>query len=158
MRSLISKGAVMASVMVIGGTMAAWTTYAQADGDSGESRVLNLNLRNDQYEFVDIGAAGVSAGDQYIFSDTLSGDAAGEDGGSCEIVGVEGGKITTNCVLSLRLPRGALTAQSLWVHGTSTLTMAITGGTGAYRNARGELVATDIGTPREAYRLRILLG
>ncbi|QXJ25672.1 hypothetical protein AGRA3207_007198 [Actinomadura graeca] len=61
-------------------------------------------------------------------------------------------------MISLRLPRGALTVQSLWVRGADPLTMAITGGTGAYRNARGELVATDIQTPHEAYRLRILLG
>ncbi|WP_067456352.1 allene oxide cyclase barrel-like domain-containing protein [Actinomadura macra] len=156
MRSLITKGAVVASVVAIGGTLAAWTTPAQAGGDTGQRGILHLNVRNDQYEFLDFGAKGAGVGDRYVFSDTLSGDAAGEDGGSCEIVRVEGEKITTNCVISLRLPRGALTVQSLWVRGSNPLTMAITGGTGAYRNARGELVATDIQTPHEAYRLRIL--
>ncbi|TYB41075.1 allene oxide cyclase barrel-like domain-containing protein [Actinomadura chibensis] len=157
MRSLIAKGAVAASVVAIGGTMAVWTTSAQA-GDTGRSRVLDLNVRNDQYAFVDLGAPGASVGDRYVFSDTLSGDADGEDGGSCEIVRVDGAKITTSCVISLRLPRGALTVQALWVRGTGPLTMAVTGGTGDYRDARGELVATDIQTPHEAYRLRVLAG
>jgi hypothetical protein len=43
---------------------------------------------------------------------------------------LDGAKITTNCVLSVQLPDGQITAQSLWTKGTDTVRMAITGGTG----------------------------
>lgn len=63
--------------------------------------------------------------------------------------------ITTNCQLSLSLPKGQLTAQALWVRGSTPLIMPITGGSGAYVGARGELTATDINTPKERYRIKL---
>lgn len=138
---------VVGSALVLGKTTAGATDGVQ---------FINLKVQNDQYAAIDVGAAGVSVGDTYAFSDTLTGDATGEDGGTCEVVRVEGEKITTNCVISLLLPKGTITVQSLWVRGASPLIMAVTGGTGAYRNARGDMVVTDIQTPQEAYRIRLI--
>ncbi|MFF8592999.1 hypothetical protein ACF061_16490 [Streptomyces sp. NPDC015220] len=81
------------------------------------------------------------------------GRQVGEDGSSCRVTGLDGAKITTNCVLSVRLPDGQLTAQSLWTKGSDTVRMAVTGGTGAYRGATGELTCNDIQTPHETYHI-----
>ena len=56
----------------------------------------------------------------------------------------------------MELKRGSLTMQSLWVSGTSSLDMAITGGTGDFRNARGTARYWDIATPKERVRAEIL--
>ncbi|MFB9907595.1 allene oxide cyclase barrel-like domain-containing protein [Allokutzneria oryzae] len=118
---------------------------------------LTLQVGNDQFATIDVGAPGLSVGDSYVYSDKLSrnGTVVGDDGGTCQVTHVSGTTATTNCVLSLRLPEGQITAQALWVRGTSPLRMAITGGTGVYRDASGELVATDIQTPKETYRVTI---
>ncbi|RKT88871.1 hypothetical protein SAMN05421805_107166 [Saccharopolyspora antimicrobica] len=118
--------------------------------------VLDLDVINDQFARTDVGDPGVSLGDEYVFSDQLrqAGRPVGDDGGSCQVTHVDGARITTNCTLTLRLPDGQLTAQALGVRGEDAL-MAITGGTGAYRTARGELHATDIQTPDEKYRITI---
>ena len=57
----------------------------------------------------------------------------------------------------MELGRGSLTLQSLWVDGASPLDMAITGGTGDYRNARGSVRFWDIATPNERVRAEIIL-
>ncbi|MFD1046346.1 hypothetical protein ACFQ1S_12670, partial [Kibdelosporangium lantanae] len=68
---------------------------------------------------------------------------------------VDGAKITTQCLLTARLDQGSLTMQSLWVTGESPLDMAITGGTGAYRDAQGTVRVWDIATPNERMRAEI---
>jgi hypothetical protein len=59
-------------------------------------------------------------------------------------------------VITMELERGSLTVQALWVYGTSPLDMAITGGTGAYRNAQGSVRFWDIATPNERMRAEII--
>ncbi|SDM42921.1 allene oxide cyclase barrel-like domain-containing protein [Allokutzneria albata] len=119
-----------------------------------------IKVGNDQFAAVDTGPPGLSVGDSYVYSDTLSRDGrvVGDDGGTCQVTHVTGTTATTNCVLSLRLPEGQITAQALWVRGTTPLRMAITGGTGRYRDASGELVATDIQTPDETYLITLFNG
>lgn len=120
-------------------------------------KVIDLAVGNDGVVHTDVGAPGLSVGDEFVYADKLfrDGKQVGEDGSSCQVTKVDGSKIVTNCVLSVRLPDGQLTAQSLWVKGTDTVRMAITGGTGAYRGATGELTCNDIQTPHETYRIAL---
>ncbi|WP_394838595.1 hypothetical protein LVJ94_16995 [Pendulispora rubella] len=135
------------------------TTIHAASAQPANSRaeVIDIRVANEQFEFVDLGAPGVGVGDMYVFSDRLfqNGQPFGQDGGSCQVAGVSGTTIVTNCVMSIRAWDGQITVQALWNHGSNPLEMAITGGTGRYENARGHLRATDIGTPNEAYRLEL---
>ncbi|MDT0317101.1 hypothetical protein [Streptomyces millisiae] len=82
-------------------------------------------------------------GDTHVYSGTAIGDgrSVGRGGGSCQVIHVAGED---------------LTMQSLWSGGTSSLDMAITGGTGVYRNARGTARSWDIATPNERLRAEIL--
>ncbi|WP_435242050.1 allene oxide cyclase barrel-like domain-containing protein [Streptomyces cucumeris] len=120
-------------------------------------RVIDLEIGNDGVVHTDVGARGLSVGDEFVYSDKLfqNGKQVGEDGSSCQVTKLVGEKITTNCVLSVQLPDGQLTAQSLWTKGTDTVRMAVTGGTGAYRGATGELTCNDIQTPHETYRITL---
>jgi hypothetical protein len=120
-------------------------------------KVIELAVGNDGVVQTDVGAPGVSVGDEFVYADKLfrHGEQVGEDGSSCQVTKVDGPRTVTNCVLSVRLPEGQLTAQSLWVKGTDTVRMAITGGTGAYRGATGELTCLDIQTPHETYRISL---
>lgn len=120
-----------------------------------DHQVLDLQVLRDSNSYLDLGAQGVSVGDEYIYANVLGrhGRPVGTDGSSCLVTSIDGGKVTTNCVLSVKLPEGQITAQSLWTTGDSTLRMAITGGTGAYRGATGELTCNDILTAKETYHV-----
>ncbi|MGA4837516.1 allene oxide cyclase barrel-like domain-containing protein [Streptomyces sp. G45] len=135
---------------------------ADADASDGGRRVevIDLTLQNDQYTAHDLGPKGPSLGDLDVYSGTAikDGRKVGLGGGSCQVVHVNGEEPTTQCVITVELKRGSVTMQSLWTKGTTgALDMAITGGTGAYDNARGTARYWDIATPKEKVRLEILL-
>ncbi|WP_435845803.1 allene oxide cyclase barrel-like domain-containing protein [Streptomyces exfoliatus] len=64
--------------------------------------------------------------------------------------------MTSQCLITMEVEQGSLTMHSLWTKGAASLDMAITGGTGVYRNARGIARFWDIATPDERVRLEIL--
>ncbi|MFE6757070.1 hypothetical protein ACFVDQ_26250 [Streptomyces sp. NPDC057684] len=121
--------------------------------------VLELKVQNDQYEAVDLGPAGPSLGDMDVYSGTAvqDGRRVGRGGGSCQVIHIDAGETTTQCLLTMEVERGSLTMQSLWTKGASTpLDMAITGGTGAYSSARGTVRFWGIGTQEERARAEIV--
>ncbi|MFJ4953012.1 hypothetical protein [Streptomyces sp. NPDC088760] len=155
----VSFGARLAAVAVASALLGVWSMNS-ADADTGERsryEVLELEIENDQYSGVDLGPEGPSLGDMDVYSGAAvqDGRRVGQGGGSCQVVRIEGGKRTTQCVITLELERGSLTMQSLWTGGSSTLDMAITGGTGVYDNARGTVRYWDIATPQERMRADI---
>ncbi|MFF5860038.1 hypothetical protein ACFY8B_31215 [Streptomyces sp. NPDC012751] len=145
-------GAVATGVLALGlSSVLAFPAQARSQ------KVIELAVGNDGVVHTDVGAPGLSVGDEFVYADKLfrDGEQVGEDGSSCQVTKLEGSKIVTNCVLSVQLPEGQLTAQSLWIKGTDTVRMAITGGSGAYRGATGELTCDDIQTPHETYRVSL---
>lgn len=120
--------------------------------------VLELKVENDQYAALDLDRAGVNVGDMDVYSGNpiRDGRKVGHGGGSCQITHIDGANITMQCLLTMKLEHGSVTMQSLWVRGASPLDMAITGGTGAYRNARGTVRFWDIATPNERVRAEII--
>ncbi|MWA15050.1 allene oxide cyclase barrel-like domain-containing protein [Streptomyces sp. BA2] len=151
-KTLAISGAVASALLALG-ISAVLTVPAQATSEE----VINLDVGNNGVVHTDVGAHGLSVGDEYVYADKLSrgGEQIGEDGSSCQVTELRGSDVTTSCVLSIQLPKGQLTAQSLWVKGSDTVRMAITGGTGAYRGATGELAAKNIQTPKETYRITL---
>jgi hypothetical protein len=129
-----------------------------ANPPEAQVEVLEAKAVTDQYAAPDLDPAGPSLGDMYVYSGKAMKDGreVGHGGGSCQFTHVDGEKITTQCVITMELERGSLTVQALWVYGTSPLDMAITGGTGDYRNARGSVRFWDIATPNERMRAEII--
>ncbi|SHG05088.1 dirigent protein [Streptoalloteichus hindustanus] len=159
-RTLAIAGAVALTGVLAGAGLSTLGGPAAAETEAaGRAVTLDLHVANDQFAAHDIGQPGKSLGDMTVYSDKMvrDGREVGEDGGTCVVTHVDGPRSISNCVLTIRLAEGQLTAQGLWDDGTSPMQMAITGGTGAYRNARGYLQAWDIHTPKERYRIQVSL-
>ncbi|WP_280358497.1 allene oxide cyclase barrel-like domain-containing protein [Nocardia otitidiscaviarum] len=120
--------------------------------------VIELQVQNTQYEALDLGPAGLSLGDMDVYSGNAiqDGRTVGQGGGSCQTLHIEGDRVLMQCVITMELERGSVTMQSTWTRGASPLDMAITGGTGEYRNARGTVRFWDIATPNERVRAEVI--
>ena len=109
-----------------------------------------------QDTFLDLGAPGPSQGDEMVLHDlvfTPNGRTqVGYDGGSCVFFDVA--KPEENCTLTFSLPGGDIMTQFL-NSPPPAKTFAVTGGTGIYRNVRGqgELVESGHGTATLSFDL-----
>ena len=95
--------------------------------------------------FVDTGAPGLSQGDIVVVRDGVLHEdrtPAGTFNQVCTLVNPAGNPFTSEyeCIGSLALEYGTITMQGPFVPAKAEQTAAITGGTGAYRTARGEVV------------------
>jgi len=93
-------------------------------------------------------AGAVSLGDQVLLHDTLTDPRTnrpvGHDGGVCVLESLAGlGEYA--CTITFVLPRGSVTTQFVNAPPPTKLA-AITGGTGAYRGARGQAVLHEFGS------------
>ena len=121
--------------MVVGTTL----TVASAGGNEVE---LRFRAKTTEQTFLDLGEKGDSLGDQFIFHDVLrqAGQRVGHDGGVCTLTSVEGGQ--AQCLVTAYLSEGQITIQGLIVETGQTperFTFAVTGGTGQYEGASGEV-------------------
>jgi hypothetical protein len=82
-------------------------------------------------------------GDELVFHDQLfaNGKQVGDDVGSCVIAP----QLLANCSLVIRLPEGNLAGQFVAIQGPEPKQIALTGGTGSYRNAGGEGTLVEFG-------------
>ncbi|MGW6061939.1 allene oxide cyclase barrel-like domain-containing protein [Streptomyces sp. NPDC055189] len=147
----LSLAAVAVGVFTVGG--------AHADAsDKGRVEIIELQLKDLEYESVDVGKAGPSLGDMSVYCATAveNGRVVGRGAGTAQVVYVGGGKVTSQAVITIELERGSLTMQSLRSQEASSLDMAITGGTGAFKDARGSVRYWDVNTPEERLRAEIL--
>ena len=90
--------------------------------------------------FADTGDPGPSVGDIVVVRDGLL--PAGTFNQVCTLVELHGGPFTSDfeCTGSIALPDGTITMAGPFVPTKAEQTAAITGGTGAYSKARGEIV------------------
>jgi hypothetical protein len=100
---------------------------------------------------IDLGAPGFSVGNQQLFRDRLlrNGRQIGTSVGVAQIVALTATTLTAQVVATATLPAGQLTYQFAFTEiladgPPKVLHTAITGGTGSYRNARGECQARFI--------------
>jgi hypothetical protein len=88
---------------------------------------------------IDLGAKGLGSGDEYILSDKLytDGRRVGRDAGTCTVVTAGGDAV---CDLVLVLPAGHIVVHGLLPATAHEFPLAVTGGTGRYATARGEVL------------------
>jgi hypothetical protein len=138
-----------------------WGTAPAAAGT--HTKRLRLVGEQIQSEFLDLGATGPSLGDELVFSESLSrhGREVGVSGVVCTVTQTTPPYDVTwfHCVGTLSLRRGQITLQGLiQVQGEDDpgpFTVAVTGGTGAYRSAGGVAVVREVSETRSIYRLRL---
>jgi allene oxide cyclase-like protein len=126
------------------GLIAAWPAAA----DPQELKVTEHATTD---AVTDTGASGDSAGDILTFAnevfDADDKNKIGTDQGMCfrTVVGK-----AWECTWTLTLEKGQLTVEGPF-HDTGDSVFAITGGTGEFAEARGEMVLSPIGTEGKAY-------
>jgi hypothetical protein len=156
--------------LLLGATGASLAFGGQTPGDSHKQPVMLVTLTHTNQTDFDLGAPGPSVGDRFIvFGDAVRSGAPGGTGGyECVTMlfrpgpspTAEPAALTDQCSATLSLPEGQITAQGLVNRaGPIPVTIAITGGTGAYRAAHGEIETSG---PNQAgdepLTVRLILG
>jgi hypothetical protein len=134
-----------------------------ATAAQGQDTTLTLTAKVIQFTELDLGTKGFSQGDQLVFFDQLfmRGKQVGVDGGTCTVVravgATPGPESYIQCVVTFDLPKGQITAQGLFpLQPPRRAPFAITGGTGAYRDAGGHGTVTETGPDTARFVLHIL--
>ena len=136
-----------AASVAIGGILVAGTIFAAtAAGGSSNSSTIRLYHHDTSQENIDLGAPGPSEGDQFLFAgDTFKrkgGTQLGRGAGTCTTMST-GAAGEVLCVVNFSLRNGQIATEGLFVSadlfGGKKLTYPITGGSGRYRQARGEV-------------------
>lgn len=136
------------SVLILAGALLlgsfALTTASAADKDRAD---FWLRAVSNQFENIDVGTEGESLGDYFVFSDDLyrQGRLVGTLEGQCTVTRIdeEAGAFHQQCLVTALLPEGQLTVQGAIVFEAESdvdrFTLAITGGTGRYDDAAGQV-------------------
>jgi hypothetical protein len=122
-------------------------------GRSADARFFELRIKTLHEETIDAPPAGLSEGDRFVFSDRVFRDfkEVGWDGGECVLVWFKPGSdrdrpeiFRAQCVATVWLPEGQITVQGLVDFADEeSETLAVTGGTGEFRNTGGEVELFD---------------
>jgi hypothetical protein len=163
MRKVPLAGAAAALVLGLAGVVSI-TAVSQAAGPSpAKSKTLIFdvvfspfspvaanNVRNPGSPF--------ALGDEIVFHDQLfsAGQHAGDEVGSCVLVSVPPDATLANCTFIARVPGGNITAQFPSIPGPAPKELALTGGTGTYRNAGGDGTLVEFGNGKGKLTLHVL--
>ena len=101
---------------------------------------------------IDVGAPGFSLGDMVVFSGNLlrNGEQVGRVGVVCTFVSTRNtARVEAMCPTTSILPGGQITTQGTIVNRSLNFTLPITGGSGRYLGASGQVVSRDVSTPTQ---------
>jgi hypothetical protein len=164
MRKRLSVGALIAALAALAAVLAPAALSGDGHGDHRGYKQFEITSTVAQESETDIAPVGeFNVGDGFTFSDDLwkHGKLIGDDGGSCVVVRIDGTVAVVQCVATFRLPGGQISAQGLITFDEAQteeapFTVAITGGTGEYRTAHGEVTVgpgADENTDELTFRL-----
>jgi hypothetical protein len=143
--SRMHLGAALAvAALALAGTASAATTAEKSHGHDKTIRLVEAQ-KELQPTFVDTGKPGPSVGDLAIARDDVlreNGSPAGVLRQTCTLVDLESSPraSTFECAGSIALKDGTITMEGPFVPAAPEQAAGITGGTGAYKTARGEVV------------------
>jgi len=155
-------GTAIAAVLTTAGTSAAIASSA-TPASVHHSQTIDLVARQTQARLLVLAAPGHSpVGNQILTTDDIYRQAGkvGHDATVCQIMadlGRAGGRF--QCAATASLPEGQLTVQGLATlteTGDQPFTLAITGGTGAYRTARGQAQVTPVSETERHYTISVI--
>jgi hypothetical protein len=136
------KAAALFVLLAIAGLMVAY--YATGSSAEESGRTIRVFEKETAFETLDLGAKGESSGDQEFFTSDLF--KVKSDGTQGAKVGKLVGSCTTSigglgeCKGTFLLKQGQILGAVVLDNSGPVFTAAIFGGTGAYREARGEVV------------------
>ena len=141
--------AIAVTMLASGGVALANDDPTRTSDRTAPGHSITVTGKTTQLNLLDLGDQGFTLGDQIAFSDDLitepNAEAAGLDAGICTLIRVTDADAqagTVQCLITYSLKGGQVTTQGLLslTNGgfLGTQVAAITGGTGLYRNARGD--------------------
>jgi hypothetical protein len=143
--------ALVGSAVLVQGSVASASSGDPA-GD-GQSTVV-FDVVFSPFNYTDLGEPGPSAADLIVFHDTLlqDGREVGHEVGSCVVVDADG---LASCTAVLTVDGQGTIAYALENAPPPRKVLAITGGSGDYRTARGDGVLAEHGDGTGTLTLRI---
>jgi hypothetical protein len=125
-----------------------------SDDDNQETiRVVAITVGE---EFLDLGAEGLSLGDQGVSSEKLlkGGEEVGHSGVVCTVTSVEREEL--QCAATAWFDGGQITVQGLIGFGAGeAFVFPITGGSGKYKGAEGEVHVRDVSDTKSILTFRL---
>jgi hypothetical protein len=159
MRRIIGV-AIMALVLIAGVSVFS-SANAGSGGSSKDGDTVRLLTKTVDEADIDVGAAGESLGDYFVFTEDLfmKGKRVGSDHVSCMATRIDKSEFTVQCVATLVLDgKGQITVQGAVTFSEesgSTFTLAITGGTGRFRDASGQVKVRDISDEKSVLTVQL---
>jgi hypothetical protein len=152
-------GAVIAVMaLVVGAAIPALGSSSQgagstAPGHTDKGQTIRVTAVFTEFDpNIDVGAPGFSLGDMVVFSGNLlrNGEHVGRVGVVCTFVSTANQeRVEAQCPTTAILPGGQITTQGTIVNRSLNFTLPITGGSGRYQGAGGQVVSRDISTPTQ---------
>jgi hypothetical protein len=153
-RRLRTVGSTAASRTALSGLAVVLALAVAGCGGSHQgsvSKTLTLHARRTSYTLIDPNGPGLAAGNSFISSSDIAG--GGHQDAYCVLSERKG---TELCTVTLLLPQGQLSGQGVFVDGpTSSGTIALLSGTGAYSGAIGTLTTSGLAARSESLTVRL---
>ena len=114
-----------------------------ASSEADARRTLRFSVQFSPFFLLDLGDKGLSMGDEIVAHDLLvdaTGKQVGHDGVSCTVTDPD--TVEAECIATYDLPGGMITMQFLNAP-PPVKHFAVTGGSGSYRNVRGQGMLTE---------------
>jgi allene oxide cyclase-like protein len=153
-----------AAVLLLGliGVVSIAAAPQAAEPSTAKSRTLTFDVQFSPFTLIPVNPARdpnspFALGDEITFHDLLfsEGKQVGDQVGSCVIVAVSP-EILANCSDVMRLPGGNIAAQFANAPGPAPKDLALTGGTGTYRNVGGDGTLVEFGNSKGSLALHVL--
>jgi hypothetical protein len=128
------------------------------DDEETDARTLTLTVREGDFKFNDVPPRAkdeedIAAGDSFTFSNDVSGDAKGQLYGGCFVAD----KGEPTCQATYVLQNGHVTIAGVpdFSQEAETFEVAVTGGSGAYDGATGEVAVKENGQATHVMSLQL---
>jgi hypothetical protein len=154
-KRVVILGAVIAVMALVVGAVSPALGSSQGAASTSSDKQQTIRVMAVFTEFdanIDVGAPGFSLGDEVVFSGNLlrNGEQVGRIGVVCTFVSTaNAAKVEAQCPTTSILPGGQITTQGTIVNRSLNFTLPITGGSGRYLGASGQVVSRDVSTPTQ---------
>jgi hypothetical protein len=148
-------GVLSAVIALVALAVGVVTPALGASGDDDKQRTIRVTSITTEEAFVDLGDEGESLGDQVVFSSKYvkGGDEVGHDSVVCTITSLT--REEAQCVATAWFPGGQITAQALINFAEGPPAVPITGGSGKYTGAEGEIHIRPVSDTKEILTFRL---